>query len=553
MTEARLVSSLEKCFSNDSPEKFAPLSRISVLKNERFSVQLLAKATGSDVPHRSFVNVKVDGAPCDFSVRTVECLPSALPCYPGKYDDNYISTLPGMYPDLLLPLGNGDRVPLVKDEARAYWITFEPDGRISGDFTVTVSLVDGNAVYAAESFDVRILDAVLPEQDIKVTQWFHGDCVAQYHDCDVFSRKWWRITENYVKVAVRNGINTFLTPVFTPPLDTAPGHERMTVQLADIRSDGKGEYTFDFAKLGKWLKMCDRCGIRYYEISHLFTQWGAAHAPKIMATENGTYKRIFGWETSADGEEYSHFLRTFIPALKEYMRKSGRLERCIFHISDEPNINDLDQYARSRAVVADLLDDCTVADALSSIDFYNTGTVKTPIPANNHIKPFINAGIKDLWTYYCCGQSVNVSNRYFAMPSCRNRCIGAQFFKYDIAGFLQWGYNFYNSQYSLSAVNPYLDTTANYFVPSGDAFSVYPGQNGEVYESLRLAVFHEALQDLSAFKLCASFIGKEKTVAVLESFYGAVKFDNCARTASTVLDAREAINRLIEENVRNDG
>ena len=31
----------------------------------------------------------------------------------------------------------------------------------------------------------------------------------------------------------------------------------------------------------------------------------------------------------------------------------------------------------------------------------------------------------------------------------RTRVIGAQFWKYKIAGFLQWGYNFYNSQGSV--------------------------------------------------------------------------------------------------------
>ena len=372
--------------------------------------------------------------------------------------------------------------------------------------------------------------------------------MAQYHCCEVFSRRWWSLTENYIKTAVRNGINTILTPVFTPPLDTAPGHERLTVQLVGVESDGLGNYTFDFGNLAKWIKMCNRCGVKYLEISHLFTQWGAAHAPKVMATVGGEYRRIFGWETEADGIEYSHFLRTFLTEFKEYMKARGDLDRCIFHISDEPNIKVLDQYKRSRAVVADILADCTVADALSNIEFYESGLVRTPIPANNHIKPFLDANIKDLWTYYCCSQSVGVSNRFFAMPSYRTRCIGAQFFRYDIVGFLQWGYNFYNSQFSLSPVNPYLDTTGNYFAPSGDAFSVYPAPDG-AYESLRLVVFHEALEDLSAFSLCASLIGKDATVKAIEEISGEIAFDRCAKSSYEVLAVREKINLLIKENL----
>lgn len=548
MTETRLVSSLEKCFPDQKVSDHPALTHLSVLKNERFSVQLLARAFGDDAPHRVFLKPEVKGAPCPFSVRTVECLPSLLPCYPGKCDDNYLRTEKGLYPDLLLPLGNGGCVPVVKDEARAYFITFEPEGDVSGEFTLTFSLTDGaGTTVTEEKLELEIIDASLPGQEIKVTQWFHGDCVAQYHCCEVFSRRWWNLTEEYIKVAVRNGINTILTPVFTPPLDTAPGHERLTVQLVGVTSDGLGGYTFDFRNLAKWIKMCDRCGVKFFEISHLFTQWGAAHAPKIMATVNGEYRRIFGWETEADGIGYSHFIRTFLTEFKKYMKARGDLDRCLFHISDEPNIKVIEQYKRSRAVVSDILSDCTVIDALSNIEFYESGLIKTPIPANNKITPFLDAKIKGLWTYYCCSQSVGVSNRFFAMPSCRTRCIGAQFFKYDIAGFLQWGYNFYNSQFSLSPVNPYLDTTGNYFAPSGDTFSVYPAPDG-AYESLRLVVFHEALEDLSAFSLCASLIGKDETVKAIEELYGEITFDRCARSSGEVLAVREKINELIKNN-----
>ena len=39
-----------------------------------------------------------------------------------------------------------------------------------------------------------------------------------------------------------------LTPVFTPPLDTAVGGERRTVQLVDVKAEGN-QYTFGFANL----------------------------------------------------------------------------------------------------------------------------------------------------------------------------------------------------------------------------------------------------------------------------------------------------------------
>jgi hypothetical protein len=77
-----------------------------------------------------------------------------------------------------------------------------------------------------------------------------------------------------------------LTPVFTPPLDTAVGGERPTFQLVGIEKK-KGEYFFDFTNFRKYVEICLKNGVEAFEISHFFTQWGATSAPKIVATVNG--------------------------------------------------------------------------------------------------------------------------------------------------------------------------------------------------------------------------------------------------------------------------
>ena len=107
-----------------------------------------------------------------------------------------------------------------------------------------------------------------------------------------------------------------------------------------------------------------------------------------------------------------------------------------------------------------------VIDALSDYAFYEKGLVEHPIPANNHIQPFIDHGVPGLWTYYCCAQGVDVPNRFFAMPSARNRIMGVLMYLYEIRGFLQWGYNFYNSGFSRKHIDPFSDTHADYSFPS---------------------------------------------------------------------------------------
>lgn len=296
--------------------------------------------------------------------------------------------------------------------------------------------------------------------------------------------------------------------------------------------------------------MCDRVGIKYFEIAHFFTQWGAQHAPKVMATVDGEYKKLFGWETDATSDEYVTFLRAFITEFLAHMKARGDDKRCFFHISDEPSKDHIEFYKAAKESIADLLEDYTIMDALSSYEFYKQGVVKTPIPCNDHVEPFIEGKVPGLWTYYCSSQWNKVSNRFLAMPSYRNRSIGMQMYKFDIVGFLHWGYNFYNTYRSYQVIDPYGDSCGNDWVPAGDTYSVYPGVDGEALESLRIIVFHDALQDISAMRLAESFVGKEKVVEAIENaFGGEIRFDKCATSTEQMLSVRNAVNEIIKKNI----
>jgi hypothetical protein len=132
-----------------------------------------------------------------------------------------------------------------------------------------------------------------------------------------------------------------------------------------------------------------------------------------------------------------------------------------------------------------------------------------------------------------------------AMPSYRNRILGYQLYKYDIKGFLQWGYNFWFTELSKGVVNPYLDTTAGGGFQSGDPFVVYPlDTNGEVVCSLRLYVFNEALQDMRALKLLESLTDRETVQELLEEIVG---FKVYPRRSDYILRLRETVNRMIKE------
>jgi len=559
MIKIKPVSSLEKAMLESDIADFAPLTRISALKGERLSVQLLhtyeyEPGIGEGTESRIHAVLSVESALSPYvTVHDVCNVPVERPVLQNvAEDEDYISTRPGLFPDLLRPLHYVNKVCCTAGLTFSVWIEIElPEDVAAGEYALTLALDGGEGNFAETSLTVEVIDAILPKESIYMTQWFHCDCLATYYNVEIWSERHWEIIENFARMAVKNGINMLLTPVFTPPLDTAVGGERPTAQLVGVTKRGE-EYSFDFSLLDRWVEMCDRIGIQYFEIAHFFTQWGAEHAPKIVANVDGVERKIFGWETEAAGAEYSHFLRTFVREFLAHMKKNGNDKRCFFHISDEPREAHLESYRAARAVVADLLEDYVIMDALSNYVFWQDGVVSTPIPSNNHIAPFIEGRVPNLWTYYCCSQSRKVSNRFVAMPSWRNRSIGFQMYKYDIVGFLHWGYNFYNNRHSGDAIIPFLQQDGDSWVPAGDAFSVYPAQNGQPLPALRLLVFYDALQDMRAMKLCESYYGKDAVVRVIDEAIGTdVTFDTCARNAAQILKIRETLNAMIKRAVEN--
>ncbi len=548
------VSSLEKVFSDTKPMPYS--GRLSMLRKDRLSFQAAFQFLGDrpDLRWGVWVRAEVE-SPLKQWIRLyhVKEIPSTHPVTDDS-DGNYLRTTPGLYPDLLQPLNDG---MLRADLGRwnALWVEIASDEETpAGEFPVKVTLTLGEGetsrVLTAET-TVEVIPAVLPDQELIRTEWFHGDCVADYYHVEVFSEEHWELLRKQIACAAEYGINMLLTPVFTQPLDTAVGGERTTIQLVDVARNN-GVYSFGFDKLDRWVRMCRECGIQYFEIAHLYTQWGAEHCPKIMATVDGEYRRIFGWDTAATGEDYRNFLAAFLPALTARLEALGvDKKHAYFHVSDEPGEAHLPQYHACKEQIAPYLEGYPLMDALSDFDFYQKGVCRHPVVASNHVTPFLEHHVPDLWVYYCCSQGYQVSNRFFSMPSARNRIIGTQFYKCQIAGFLQWGFNFYNSQFSLRHLDPFAVTDADIAFPSGDAFMVYPGPDGTPWKSIRLLVFAEALNDLRAFRLLESLTSREYVLELMEGGLSQeITFFEYPHETDYLLSLRARVNREIKARLK---
>ena len=555
--QVRLLDDLVKVFPDEAPMASVEPVSLSVLRDDRLSFQIAFSGRLSEpeqpghFPTR-FAQITVSSPVSDWiTVREVICVPCEYPAHADS-DDNYLRKNPGLYPDLLRPVEAGI-IPITDNRWSAVWIDAEtPADCIPGRYPLEICLSDPRTSekLLILALEINVLSFTLPSQLFPRTEWFHADCLADYYHVPVFSEEHWAILRSFIAAAVRRGINMILVPQFTPPLDTGVGRERTTVQLVDVFSD-EGVYRFDFSKLRRWIGMCLECGVRYFEMSHLFSQWGAVAAPKIEGYVGSVRRRIFGWDTPATGSDYTSFLRAYLPQLRAVLRECGIEDRTYFHISDEPHLDQMKSYRAAKESIRDLLGGCRFLEALSDYEFYKHGLIEHPVCATDHIDAFLQAETPGLWSYYCTSQSKNVSNCFIAQPSGRTRIYGLQLYKFGIEGSLRWGYNFYNSAFSYYPVNPFLSTDCGRVMPSGDPFLVYPGPGGVPQESIRMLVLDDAIRDLRALKALEEKIGRKKTIAILdEGLITPLTFDRYPRypeDAPYVLRLRRQVNQMLCE------
>lgn len=544
ITKLIWLDSMAKVFYDEEPVESIEGECPSFFVNEVFSVQLGIKST--DESDNDLVEIEVDGPLAPFTrLREVVAVPVR---YAGKarHTGEYLRKAPGLFPDLLKDI-KGGKLRL----ASGYWqaLHFTIDLRNAGKTKLNfgknnliVTIKTERNEYKKE-IELEVLRGELPSLSIYHTEWFHTDCLADYYGAESLSERHWEIMANFIRHYGKSGMNTILVPTFTPPLDTEVGGERTTVQLVEVHKDGSS-YSFNFDKVKRFIDICLESGIEYFEIAHLFTQWGANAAPKVMAYTDGELKKIFGWETDSEGEEYTHFLSAYLSALVKKLDEWGLNGKVFFHLSDEPDENCIEKYSRLRKRIAPFLGGYPILDAVSRYSFVERGIVDRPVPGNNHLEPFLENKVKGLWTYYCCAQGDKVPNRFMSMPSARNRIMGILIYYFDIKGFLHWGYNFYNSQYSIEHINPYAVTDAGGAFQAGDAFLVYPGVDGKPEDSLRMMALNEGFQDYRALVKYEEKVGRAEVIALIERLYGGkLSMENYPTSYKYIEDLRKTINQ----------
>lgn len=523
--KSKIISSMEKVFLKDDFESFKIIKKINTLKSETIHLQLILKSENFQKHNLKFeINSKLT----DYELGIIEYVPSKCPVYEQKYDEKYITNIPGLFPDPIIPLTKDSIIKLREYTLATLFISLKIPKDIEPknyEFEITFTDTESGETTSSK-LEIEILDKEIEENKLIYTNWLYADTISEYFKVDTFSKEHWNLINEFIKTAVKTGVNMLLTPIFTYPLDTAVGKERPTTQLIDISYDN-GKYDFKYENFEHWIELAKENGIKYFELTHLFSQWGLEFTPKIIV--NGEKK--FGWHISSNDPSYCDFLEQFLLSIIQKLKDLNIYDNTFFHISDEPSKkreNDLKNYEYAKNIVTKYIPENKIMDALSNIEFYDQGLIKNPIPATNKITPFLENKnwINNRWTYYCCSQAKDVSNRFFSMPLSRTRILGIQLYINNIIGFLHWGFNFYFSELSKELIDPFKTTDADMAFPSGDPFIVYPFENSAI-ESIRSKVFYRCIQDYTKLFMLEEKIGRKETINFIKDIFKTnITFEN---------------------------
>lgn len=487
--DAWVASSLQRQFPLGTPGRRRSLT-IPAARGERVSFQACVRVAGPD-PVEVAASATTRGD-LPVLVRRIGCVP--VPHHntgTAAEELDGFGIIPGYVPDPLFPEQQAQALPGV---TAGFWITVDvPRDAEPGPKSIEVEL-------ALPGGQTRSLDAVIDvspvvvekRRNFSVTHWFYADALCDWYRVEPFESAFWPICEQYLRNYARHGLDTIYVPVFTPPLD---GVKRPT-QLLRVKAEPDGRYRFDWRDVKRWVALARKCGIRKFEWTHLFTQWGCKHALRIYEKQDGKDRLLWPPSTGATSQTYRNFLTQFLPAFERFLRAEKLLSGSYFHVSDEPHGDEhLQNYVKARSLLRELAPWIKVMDALSDIRFGREGLTDLPIASIRVAKEFVEEGIP-CWCYFCCGPRGPYLQRLLDTPLANTRMGGWLFYRFGFPGFLHWGYNYWYKSQTQQMIDPFTVTDGLAWPgwAHGDTFVVYPGPDGPI-DSIRWEVFAESLQD----------------------------------------------------------
>lgn len=402
-------------------------------------------------------------------------------------DEYIIAKPPAELPD---PILDSDFVAVKARKNQPIWLTvYVPKETAAGTYNGIIK-IEADSSSAELPVSVKVHPVVLPDdRTLHITQWFLFDNVSKSQGVEFLSEAYWPILESFARFMAEYRNNYAYTPI---------------KELITAKDDGAGNLTFDFSLFDRWIETFIRAGVvGYIEGTPLSGRKSCKEKefklclPRIT-NPNGSIKPNI--ELGVSSKEARDYLSQFMPAFQKHLDKKGWLDIYYQHLADEPIPLSAESYNNLSRVVREVAPKIKIIDAIECIEVEGSADIYVTQPSRydeNQEFYLKRQRLGDqVWFYTCMGPRGKYMNRFIDYHLISTRLLHWVNFKFDIPGYLHWGFNWYND-------NPYTELERDNevdYLPAGDTHIVYPGKKGLI-SSIRLEAMRDGIEDYELLKL----------------------------------------------------
>ena len=517
------VDSLQKIFPESS--FFAPMdAHADVARGEHASFQFVVRAN-SDIQ-----NLKISVAAPKNADSELTDIKSGFVGFvkvgranPDPSNDAYQS-ISGYFPDPIIYEDSRD-VPF--GTTQPIWVSVKiPVESQIGLYTGTVEItceVGGESISKTKSFEIEVFKPVIESTSLWVTNWFFLDRLHYLNNMEPVEKHsdlYWELSTVMAQTLAEYRQNVAMISPFD---HTSFSYEN-------------DKWIFDFSNFNKMVALFIEEGvIGRLEGGHLGSRidggWLSPFGLYVPVFDNDSIDKEL---LPLDNQKTLEFYQAFLPAFVENIKEHGWEDQYIQHIADEPIDENVESYIEISKFLKTLVPGLKVIEACHTHQLENM--IDIWVPQMNFLKSGMDFYTErqtkgdEAWYYTCLAPKGEWANRFVELPLIKTRLLHWVNFKYNIPGYLHWGFNFWGSNSGIiTAENPYDDVSgmivsSGNILPGGDCWITYPGYK-TIYPSIRLEAMRDGIVDYELLKMYKEKFPAETSELVGTTVYGFEHYD----------------------------
>jgi hypothetical protein len=395
---------------------------------------------------------------------------------PNQLEDVLVRKAPARFPDYLM---EDTQLDVDRGIYQAIWLTVKiPKKADPGRYIASLSVKSGSQIQSIP-LDLTVFPLTLPdERHLKVTEWYSTRNFEKLHGIkEKYSAEWFDMLGKYANNLAGHRQNIFQVPM----------------NSIEITLQNNGDLYFDFT--------------RFDQIAQVF--WDTGKMDYLETGELARFGEKVWFSTDIHFKDFQVFDQTkkemvtmngmdviphLLPAFENHLRSKGWLDKTLFHVKDEPTLRNVTTWKEASRIIHKYAPDLIRIDALETTHLFED--IEIAVPKLDYLAGWLDtyqeAARKgtELW-FYTVGiyQARSYPNKTIDMPLIDNRILHWINYRYDLTGFLHWGWNQWTD-------NPFEEVGMHI----GDGWHVYPSKNG-VLNSLRWEQMRNGIQDYEYFWL----------------------------------------------------